>query len=65
MSDVALGNLWIFGYYFFTALYQFCVSLTTIRSQWHVAILFPLTGDWRYNELEGDQHCRDLIATLL
>ena len=65
MSDVSLSNLWIFGYYFFTALYYFCSSLTSIRSAWHVAILFPLTGDWKVNEYQGDQYCRDLIAPLL
>jgi hypothetical protein len=65
MTDVSLSNLWIFGYYFFTALYYFCNSLTSIRSSWHAAILFPLTGDWKVNELQGDQYCRDLIAPLL
>ena len=65
MTDVTLSNLWIFGYYFFTALYYFCYSLTSIRSAWHVSILFPLTGDWKLNEVEGDQFCRDLIAPLV
>jgi hypothetical protein len=51
MSDVNLANMWIFGYNFFTSLYYFCTSMVAIRSLWHVAILFPLTGDWKYNEL--------------
>jgi len=24
MSDVALGNMWIFGYMFFSSFYYFC-----------------------------------------
>jgi hypothetical protein len=39
--------------------------MVTIRSLWHTTILFPLTGDWKYNELQGDQYCRDLISTLM
>ena len=65
MSDVSLSNLWIFGYYFFTALYYFCNSLTSIRSAWHAMLFFPLTGDWKVNEYQGDEYCRSLIAPLL
>lgn len=65
MSDITLSNSWIFGYYFLTTFYYFCNAITTMQSAWYVAILFPLTGDWRVNEVQGDAYCRDLIAPLL
>lgn len=65
MSDISLSNSWIFGYYFLTTFYYFCSAMVAARSAWHVAIWFPLTGDWRVNEVQGGQYCKDLIAPLL
>ena len=62
---VALGNLWIVGYYYFVALYSFCNAFVEIKSMWHGYLLFALTGDWRVNELEGDEKCRALLETLM
>jgi hypothetical protein len=64
-KDVDLSSMWIFGYYFFTSLYYLCTSMVSIRSGWHTAILFPLTGDWKLNVLEGDEYCRDILSTLM
>lgn len=65
MSDVGLGNMWIFGYWFFTSFYYFCNALTSIRTAWQVAILFPKSGDWKLTEIQGDEYCRSLIETLI
>ena len=65
MSDISLSNSWIFGYYFLTTFYYFCSSMVAMRTLWHVNIWFPLTGDWKVNEVRGGQLCKDLIAPLL
>jgi hypothetical protein len=65
MSDIALGNMWLFGYYFFITLYSFCMTFTQIKSSWNASILFALTGDWRVNEVAGDEQCRTLISALM
>jgi hypothetical protein len=65
MLDITLSNTWLIGYYFFSAFYYFCNAVTSIRSSWYAALLFPLSGDWRVNEVKGDAYCRDLLKPLL
>ncbi len=65
MSEIALGNSWLIGYYFFSIFYYMCYNLVQLRNLYHVSILFPLTGDWTQNEIQGDAKCRQLLAPLI
>ena len=60
-----MSNSWLIGYTFFMYFYAFCYQFVALKNLYHTMILFPLTGDWRVNELQGDDYCRSLIAPLL
>ena len=65
MADVNLSNMWIIGYFFFTSFYSFCTMMVAIKSAWHTALFFPLSGDWKQNQILGQQKCRDLLAPMI
>ena len=60
-----MSNSWLFGYTFFLYFYTFCYQFVALKNFYHTFILFPLTGDWTKNELQGDDYCRKLLIPLL